>query len=241
METFNRVELKYVLPFKKYLKIRNFISSLLVRDKSASQGTYNVYSTYFDTPELTYYYEKIDGFENRKKIRIRHYDDPLVIERNSFIGLEIKEKRNNVILKNRMKISSSDALSLIKRSIYSENNNFGDFTQTLQWENLRPAVQTCYRREAFFQKNDRNLRITYDFENHARVFDLSTRKLRKEVKHLMPPEIGILEIKAYEKIPYWLQRVIRENELELQKVSKYCLSIEAWYNYISTNRNFIYG
>lgn len=241
MEQFNRVEMKYVIPIRKYIHFKKFIENNLIRDELSKSGFYDVFSVYFDTPRFQYYKDKIDGFENRQKFRIRFYDHPTDITQNQFIGLEIKEKLNNTINKTRVQITQAQASELLNR----RRDDYHDFLDgkflDIFDQHVLPKVQTNYKREAFFQKNNRNLRITFDYLNHAWMIDPIKRTPLKINKYLLSNELGILEIKGYSGIPYWLQKSIREFRLSHEKVSKYCLGIDAWKDSIEKNTAVYYG
>lgn len=69
-----RKEIKYAISFIDESIIANRLR--LVMDCDPHNGTqgYLVRSLYFDTLQNQDYFEKMDGLENRKKIRLRIYD-----------------------------------------------------------------------------------------------------------------------------------------------------------------------
>ena len=46
-------------------------------DHDAHGATYGVWSVYYDTIDLRFYWEKIEGLRFRRKLRVRHYGDRL--------------------------------------------------------------------------------------------------------------------------------------------------------------------
>ena len=58
---------------------------------AADKGYYRIRSLYFDDPMNTALWEKLDGVNERRKYRIRYYNDDL-----SYIMLECKMKRDGV-------------------------------------------------------------------------------------------------------------------------------------------------
>ena len=43
---------------------------------------------------------------------------------------------------------------------------------------------------------------------------------------MLPPGYAVLEIKANDRVPYWLTHLVARNNLQLTRVSKYCLSLD---------------
>jgi len=198
-------------------------------------GAYSVHSVYFDQLNLDYYYDKIDGFENRNKYRIRYYQRNGTLPTDGVITLERKQKINNFIKKLRTHIDYPTAVSLLNRNALSHHALPASF-DAITCERLLPTVLISYRRLAYFQKGNPRLRISFDFENNARFFHPLGKKIYPIRKHFFENEIGILEIKSYDLIPDWLQATIRRFQLNQQKVSKYCLGVDAWFDEITNFR-----
>ena len=72
---FNRYELKYVADRRLVEAFRELLGAL-DRDPHGVDGFYPVWSRYYDTRDLRFYWEKIDGLRFRRKLRIRHYGAP---------------------------------------------------------------------------------------------------------------------------------------------------------------------
>jgi SPX domain protein involved in polyphosphate accumulation len=97
-----RYERKYLVANELLEPLRKRLMPFLIPDLNADQtelkSEYTVRSIYFDTPEFDSLSEKVEGLENRLKLRIRGYN-------NYFAGcevfLEIKRKLGNRIAKNR--------------------------------------------------------------------------------------------------------------------------------------------
>lgn len=70
---------------------------------------YTVKTLYLDTPDLLYYYEKMDGLKVRKKLRIRTYGDD-----HSTAFLEIKRRYIDIVVKERAKYTSKEIRGLIE-------------------------------------------------------------------------------------------------------------------------------
>ena len=65
-EKFSRYEFKFLLSQKKAMQIENEIKSFMILDENAfnkKDKKYFVRSLYFDTPEYSNFYEKVDGIK----------------------------------------------------------------------------------------------------------------------------------------------------------------------------------
>ncbi len=95
------------------------------------------------------------------------------------------------------------------------------------WQyNLRPVSIVRYDRQAFVGSTyDVGLRVTFDT---ALTFQPHHLQLHEAPQGLpmLPANLVVLEIKVNERIPSWLTEMIADHNLRLERVSKYCRSIE---------------
>jgi hypothetical protein len=61
LHAFNRYELKYLVPSHQIGDIRAELNERMERDDYAGPRGYGVWSVYYDTSRLRFYYEKIEG------------------------------------------------------------------------------------------------------------------------------------------------------------------------------------
>ena len=74
--SFRRFELKYVMPANLADSILASISNFVKPDPyTGDKDHYFVNSIYLDSPNFISYQEKLDGLKNRKKFRIRYYQE----------------------------------------------------------------------------------------------------------------------------------------------------------------------
>ena len=87
-----RHEIKHFITPGDAAAIRTNLSAVASIDPHAgAEGTYRIRSLYFDDLYDTALWEKLDGVNERRKFRIRYYNEDL-----SYIMLECKMKRDNV-------------------------------------------------------------------------------------------------------------------------------------------------
>jgi len=233
VRTFNRYELKYVADRRLVAAFRESIGSRVGRDPHGIEGFYPVWSRYYDTSDLTFYWQKIDGIRFRRKLRIRHYGAPDDLVPESRVWVEIKQRLNRVTQKRRVLLPYEEALRLCggehpagveARDVALTSEILG-FVQVLR---LRPITVVGYVREAFHGRDeDGGLRITIDSRLRGRDRDLDLN-VASESRYIVHPDLSVIELKVNERVPYWLTELIARHDLQLVRLSKYCQSIEAF-------------
>ena len=84
-----RSEYKYYMPYTDAYRLMTRVSEIMVPDEYSLNGSYRVKSLYFDSVDNQDYFEKMSGYQERKKIRLRIYD-----EDSAYAKLEMKAKIN---------------------------------------------------------------------------------------------------------------------------------------------------
>ena len=165
-----RNEVKFVLPISSYMKV---IMELQLNGFHEHFPERRVNSMYFDTISDQMLFDSIYGYGNRKKIRIRYYNEL------EDIKLEQKIKKNNV----GKKIMSSINPILLRES----NFEISSFISLKVNQNILLKSKVSYDRR-YFYNNKIDVRITLD--QNISTEDLENGKMRKFL-HL------IFEIKYY--------------------------------------------
>ncbi len=233
-----RLEYKFLVSNNNLDKLRKKILPFVEMDKFVKENSdneYTVRSIYFDSSNFNFYHEKIDGIQIRKKLRIRGYDNQ---EDNKLVFLEIKNKYDNFIGKNRAPFLYHDLKNILNtKSIETyalTNNGYANsiqdgekFIHHLYRSGLKPTILIVYEREAFFSKFDKNLRITID--KNLRFYDqpkLNSLYRDNDLDHATPNHF-VLEIKFNNGYPKWLQDIVEEFSLIRRSVSKYTICIDS--------------
>lgn len=231
----SRYEYKYKINNEMTPVIRDYCRPYTTVDphlKEIKQNKYTVRSIYFDTPELDFYYEKMDGLKIRKKLRIRTYN-----EMNDFAFLEIKRKFVNSIAKERSKLpflvierlisTMEDSAIEYPQNDYNARLVSGKFVYNLLKKGLLPVLLVVYEREAYVGLKDDRERLTIDTDVRATPEPdlgdiLNTKNFVPTIK-----DASILELKFDEIMPQWMKNLVREFGLKKESISKYCLGIDA--------------
>lgn len=240
LHSFNRYELKYLVPVEQIDPIREELAQRMVRDPYAGPQGYPVWSTYYDTASLRFYWEKIEGLKFRRKLRIRRYGDvDSTVADDAPVSVEIKQRVNRVTQKRRVMLPYGTALDLCDRRQYvvapgvdEDHRGAGqhfieEVLDLVTRLDLRATAMTGYLREPYIGvDSDLGLRVTFDHRVRGRDRDFDLRAEATN-QYIIPPAFSVLEIKVNERAPYWITDLTARHGLQIQRISKYCQSIEA--------------
>ncbi|MCB0729742.1 MAG: polyphosphate polymerase domain-containing protein [Ignavibacteriae bacterium] len=233
-----RLEYKFLVNNSNLERLRKKILPFIEYDPFVKDGDvkeYTVRSIYFDSSNFDYYHEKIEGIKIRKKLRIRSYDN---YSGNDLVFLEIKNKYENFIGKNRAPLLYHDLGNLLKTKAIETytltNNGYANsiqdgekFLHHIFRSGLKPIILIVYEREAFFSKFDRSLRITFDknlrFYDQPKLYNL----YKDNDLEYATPNNFVLEIKFDNGYPKWMQEIVQEFNLQRRSVSKYTICIDS--------------
>ena len=217
-----RSEKKYLINTVQYMQLSNLLSRVLKEDENNGCSGYNIRSLYFDTPFNRDFYDRVDGIENRRKIRLRTYD--VDSER---VKLEVKYKFNAAQRKDSIWISKEDAKGLMngeyERLRSYDHQTANTMYQLMKNDYYRPAVMNTYNRKAFIHHTN-NIRITLD--SNIRSNETNLDFFCKDVSFLpiLDFDLHVLEVK-YDKFLYrWLSDILAACDEKQQSASKYSLS-----------------
>ena len=218
---FNRYELKYLVHYEQAGEFLNLVGRYIERDVNAGpQGVYRICSLYFDSPELTAFWEKLDGVKFRRKVRLRKY---LNDERDE-VFLEIKQRTDRTVQKRRTRGRLGPLLSLMRRGRGCVARD--DVTDEAIWladtHRLSPKAITSYNREAYFGRFERGLRITFDKNVRGRLWRGRFGCDPRRDAFIVPPSMFVLEVKCNNTVPTWVCSALNSMNLQIWRFSKYC-------------------
>ena len=164
--------MRYEIKFPIYLDKINLMSQWLnsMKDIKLHYKNRIVNSIYYDDDNLNCARDNISGISNRKKFRIRWYDN----NKNNF-RYEIKIKKNKlsnkIIFESKKSINLNDYKNLFKINSANFNLKNQDLKYIGQQE-LKPYLQVSYLRQYLIYKNkiritiDQNLKFNNFFQNN---------------------------------------------------------------------------
>lgn len=233
MHAFNRYEIKYFVDEMRVPELRDELAAHMDTDPYSPHGGYPVTSLYYDTPDLRFYWEKIEGLRFRRKVRMRLYGAPSACTDDTPVQIEIKQRVNRVTQKRRTELPYATAVQWLdhRKEIEcdaSQRPFIHEVSTLVQNLDLRPIVTTGYLREAFVGRDaDLGLRVTIDHKVHGRDRDFLFASGAQN-RFTIPPKLAIVEVKANERVPYWITDLLARVDMSVIRVSKYCQSVQAF-------------
>ena len=217
----DRCEKKYILSKEQSLLLKNQLMRVLSPDFHSLNGSYNVRSLYFDSLENIDFHEKLDGIQNRKKIRLRIYDrNPNVIK------LEVKEKEGDYQKKQTLFLSQKEADEIILKNYNILLRREEDLAKQLYiimtQGAYHPSVIVEYERRAFVHP-DFNTRITFD-ENVRESEFVSGFFTRELPAFPVYRDNVVLEVKYTDFLIGAVQILLEQYQPFQVSVSKYAMS-----------------
>ena len=213
---FERTEKKYVITVSQKNEL---LSLILDKIKPDEFGKSNVNSIYYDTDDYRLIRNSIDKPVYKEKLRLRSYSVP---NGDSAVFLELKKKYKGVVYKRRKKMKYSDAQKYLKYHILPDNSQI---MREIDWamnfyKTLKPKMFIGYDRHAYVGKDDKNLRITFDFNLRFRTDNLSL-DIGNYGESIIGNNYCVMEIKALNAMPLWLCKALDELKIYPSSFSKY--------------------
>lgn len=214
---FKRYEQKYILTPEQKLFLLDIIQPYMSIDQ---YGRTTIRNLYFDTEDYLLIRRSIEKPVYKEKLRIRSYKQTLPTDH---VFVELKKKYDSVVYKRRIALPEQQAMDFIcgdrklpdHTQIVKEIAYFRDFYQM-----LRPVVFLAYEREAYYNRDGGDFRITFDENIRARTTELTTQG-DDFGSPLLKEDAVLMEIKTIGGIPLWLSHILSEQEIFRRPFSKY--------------------
>ena len=215
-----RYESKYKITYQQYQQLIPILKNILVKDKHVQErDSYPIFSIYFDTPDLKFYYDKVDGHYHHIKFRARKYSFDLSDDNQFF--LEAKLKQNELGSKERVPQNIS-----YKEVLNFNNWKLNKFNSVLCKTNLLPIASVFYNRLSLEDSN--NLRITFDKDILA--IPIGQKKVSKKDfynNRILEEDFCLMEIKyPLKELPEYIKDILRASNVEQTSFSKYTEAVD---------------
>ena len=221
---FNRREMKYILTDETYLTLRNAIEKHMVLDKYCiDEKGYTIHNIYFDTLNHEVIGHSIEKPIYKEKLRLRSYD---TVQLDDKVYLEIKKKYNGIVNKRRISLTLKDAYRFIESKEKPEEKPYinkqilGEIDYHIQQLPLIPAIFLAYDRVAFFSKEDKSFRVTFDKNIRTRRYDIGL-EYGDYGDLLLEEGTWIMEAKAERAMPLWFAQLLSKYKVYRSSFSKY--------------------
>ena len=213
---FKRYELKYMLTKEQQAIIKEAMKEHMIADV---HGRNTTCSLYFDTPDFLLIRRSIEKPMYKEKLRLRSYG---VAGDDTTVFVELKKKYNKVVYKRRIGMSEIDSERYLldhQQVMDTQISREIDYCMK-HYPGLAPAVMLSYQREAFYDKDDHDFRMTFDDTILFRQDHLS---LKDGIfgEPIIDENQVLLEVKTASAIPLWLVKVLSDNHIYKTSFSKY--------------------
>ena len=214
--TFNRLEKKFILTEEQYLLIKAEIDKRFDPDE---YGETKICNLYYDTPDYILITRSIEKPIYKEKLRLRTYGVPT----SESLGFaEVKKKYNGVVFKRRIVMPLDKSLDFLANKCDIENPT--QISRELKYflnfyKTLAPRIYISYDRSAFFCKDDKDFRITFDKNLTWRNYDLDLTKGSYGDSLLQDGQV-LMEVKVATAIPMWLVNILSQNKIYTRSFSK---------------------
>lgn len=230
MNVVTREEKKFLINIDEFRSKSHYLDMLMIQDEHNGTDGYIIRSLYFDTIYDDDFFEKLEGVETRRKIRLRIYDP-----KHDFAMLEMKQKQGANQKKRSLRMTKADAEALIAGKYEVLLKYKEDFAREcyglMHYKCYRPKTIVQYNRKAYIAKENK-IRLTFDNNIVATEtnFDLFSENL------VMYPVLDkfnvVLEVKFNGFLLNYIRQFINSiNKSELS-VSKYALARQQSYDEI---------
>lgn len=220
---------------KKYLLSADEAAALAHRTEAVMHGDphngvcgYAVRSLYFDTLYDSDYFEKTQGTELRRKIRLRCYDP-----NGDFAMLEMKQKQGANQLKRSLRISRGDAILISKgnyQPLLSYGNSFAaELYGLMCCRCYKPKTVVEYNRRAYIAKENR-IRVTFDSDIVATESSFELFDPHLNMNPVLDKYDTVLEVKFNGFLLSYIKELINPANRSEISVSKYVLARQNGYN-----------
>ena len=214
-----RHEWKHQLSYGDFLALRHRLGTVLQHDRHVlADGTYQIRSLYFDTPDDRALREKIDGVNCREKFRIHIYNGS-----DQLIRLEKKSRRNALGNKQMAALERSEAQRIVDGDLQWMRTHESELVRELYdkmcHQRLKPKTIVDYRREPFVYAPG-NVRLTLDWD--LRTGLAGTDFLNRSCVTVPVPEpMYLLEVKYDGFLPDLIRDLVQMESRSAGAFSKY--------------------
>lgn len=227
----SRYELKYLIPEALAQRVRHFVQQYLEVDEygqSQSDLSYSVHSLYLDSDDWKIYWRTVNGDKNRFKLRIRYYTENPSVP----VFFEIKRRQKDVIFKHRCAVQR-DAVPGILAGLQPCPQNLPhtsaedmealqEFIRLQLILQARPKFHVFYRREAYVNDFNNEIRVTFDRDVGAVArFDGQLLTRTAGAYECSPAGLVILELKFTSRFPGWYRDLVEIFNLTQTGAAKY--------------------
>jgi len=218
--SFQRYEKKYLMTAGQYEALWAELSPRLRPDEYFSS---TVCSLYYDTDDYSLIRHSIQKPVYKEKLRLRSYGFP---GEESPVFVELKKKFKGIVYKRRIELDKSAATAWLSGGPAPDDSQISrEIDWVLNRYQLSPKILICCDREAWVDRENSELRFTFDKNIRYREEDLDL-SLGDRGRLLLEDGSVLMEIKMPETSPLWLAELLSRHKVFPAGFSKYGKSYE---------------
>lgn len=216
IEVFRRIEKKYLLNEEQYHLLMEKIDKKVNKDQYYKSTICNIY---FDTKNYDLIVSSLEKPIYKEKVRLRSYEVPNL---EDSVFLEIKKKYKDIVGKRRVKITLKDFYEYMDHKQIKNSNSqiMKEIDYCFKKYQLKPVLFLGYDRLSYYDKQDKNFRITIDRNIRSRETNLQLEKGDQGIPYFKENKY-IMEIKTIGSIPLWFTNILSELKIYPTSFSKY--------------------
>lgn len=218
---FQRVEKKYLLTKEQQAALMARIGGYLAPDPFPHA---TICSLYLDTPDHRIIRHSREAVDYKEKLRLRSYGTP---DDEATVFLELKKKFGGVVYKRREAMPLREVLQYLSGGPAPKDTQImRELDYAMQfYHQPAPAMFIAYERDAWFVRDDEQIRITFDSNARYRAAGLDLRAGSGGTA-LLPQDTVILEVKTIGAMPLWLADALCDCHILPGSFSKYGAAYE---------------
>lgn len=233
ISTFKRYEMKFILSSEQFNALLPKISEYMNPDEYCRGcRNYSIYNIYYDTLDSNLIRTSLSKPQYKEKLRLRCYTPSTSLD--SRVYLELKKKTAGVVYKRRAAMTLREAYQFMEAGSKPAAKNYigaqviNELEFFLSKNKVYPAAYISYNRMAFFGKNDKEFRITFDSNIITRRKELNLEK-GCFGEQLLDDGQYLMEVKISRAVPIWLARLLSELKIYKTSFSKYGTEYQRYY------------
>ena len=223
--SFKRYEIKFIVRQEQFDAMLPTLLLYMKPDAYCKNGCdYSIFNIYYDTDENSVIRSSLARPYYKEKLRLRSYTSPT--PDNGEVFLEIKKKTGGIVHKRRAVMTLKDAYNFIETgtrptaATYINAQVINEIDFFLHQNKVHPAAYIGYHRKAFFGKDDKSFRITFDTDIQTRR-DHVCLKADCRGEPLLDGGQYLMEVKISGAVPLWLADLLSEQHVYKTRFSKY--------------------
>lgn len=210
---FQRVEQKYILSKEQKNMFLEKANEYLEKDPYFESKICNIY---FDNDNNDLIATSLEKPVFKAKVRLRSYDVPSM---DTKVFLEVKDKYKGIVGKRRIKLSLKEFYDYYEKGYVDDSQIMKELNYYFKTFDLKPFMFLAYDRNSYYEKDNRDLRITIDSNLRSRKDNLRL-EYGDNGKKYFDNEAYIMEIKVMNAMPLWLTKILSELKIYPTSFSK---------------------